>query len=633
MDLQPPSPVPTDKVIPNPNEMELQQYTHTGTLSHVPRLIASSHKIPVLAQLSTAAEAGDAIHVCIRSITTAHNGGMHAMFTSSAYMQAQLMLRVLATAKLMPQDIDILEAHRSRMPVRNMLKLEGIRCIFHRRTCNPLLLSSTKTVLGHCHGSTFLVGLLKVLACFHHRAVLPHHTTPFPELSHSDIIVPTAQCALCARRIFAQVNSSGFTGFVISVVLKFSPPLPLSLLPSLSSWTPPPYQTFFDLIEQYGTPLSPAPVPAPSLTLSYSCVLLTGATGMLGAGLLSLLIQRPNTTIYCPICGANSTSRLESTFRTHNLDLPALHTAHARSALHLLPTQTSAHPHSACTRKTTHAYSTKRAKSLLMCMRTLVQLCIVTSRHVCYFFVGTHTSTFGYKGERVLECAITPQCTDALNQGYAIAEHALLHLAHTHPDIFDLALVCTGQICGMHTFGTWSTNEAVPMLIVSLPTLHALPIEMPDAAWILSDTCTAILADFLNLLLSSDTLFLHVTNPVCQPWTNLAPDLTRIAGTPNSVIFLMCQYIARVRRCLADGPRTNIPIACLLPFFNAMVCSLNFESQHGWGSKMVLEVCELVVKGLAQLISANTPESSMKHSLAFAYDQDLTKKVIFMKVF
>ncbi|KAI0027127.1 hypothetical protein K488DRAFT_62612 [Vararia minispora EC-137] len=56
------------------------------------------------------------------------------------------------------------------------------------------------------------------------------------------------------------------------------------------------------------------------------------------------------------------------------------------------------------------------------------------------------------------------------------------------------------------------------------------------------------------------------------------------------------------------------------------------NSQRGRGSEMVLEVHKLVVKGLAWLISTNT-ESGVKHSLAFAYDQDVTKKVIFVKVF
>jgi hypothetical protein len=54
--------------------------------------------------------------------------------------------------------------------------------------------------------------------------------------------------------------------------------------------------------------------------------------------------------------------------------------------------------------------------------------------------------------------------------------------------------------------------------------------------------------------------------------------------------------------------------------------------QRARASETALEVRELVVKGLARLISANT-DSGVKHSLAYAYDQDPMKKIIFTKVF
>ena len=55
-------------------------------------------------------------------------------------------------------------------------------------------------------------------------------------------------------------------------------------------------------------------------------------------------------------------------------------------------------------------------------------------------------------------------------------------------------------------------------------------------------------------------------------------------------------------------------------------------SQRGRPSDTVLEVRELVIKGLARLISANA-ESGVKHSLAVAYEPDPLKKLIFTKVF
>lgn len=50
-------------------------------------------------------------------------------------------------------------AHGTGTPVGDALETEGIRSVFHTRDENPLLLSSSKTVVGHCHGSAALVGL------------------------------------------------------------------------------------------------------------------------------------------------------------------------------------------------------------------------------------------------------------------------------------------------------------------------------------------------------------------------------------------------------------------------------------------------------------------------------------------
>lgn len=45
-----------------------------------------------------------------------------------------------------------------------------------------------------------------------------------------------------------------------------------------------------------------------------------------------------------------------------------------------------------------------------------------------------------------------------------------------------------------------------------------------------------------------------------------------------------------------------------------------------------VELRDLVIEGLARLISANT-ESGVKHSLALAYDGDTSKRIIFAHVF
>lgn len=51
-----------------------------------------------------------------------------------------------------------LTAHGTGTPVGDALEAEGLRTVFGDRDGEPLYLSSSKTVVGHCHGSAALVG-------------------------------------------------------------------------------------------------------------------------------------------------------------------------------------------------------------------------------------------------------------------------------------------------------------------------------------------------------------------------------------------------------------------------------------------------------------------------------------------
>lgn len=49
-------------------------------------------------------------------------------------------------------------AHGTGTRVGDALEIEGIRSVFGTRPEAPLILSSSKTVTGHCHGAAALVG-------------------------------------------------------------------------------------------------------------------------------------------------------------------------------------------------------------------------------------------------------------------------------------------------------------------------------------------------------------------------------------------------------------------------------------------------------------------------------------------
>jgi malonyl CoA-acyl carrier protein transacylase len=160
-------------------------------------------------------------------------------------------------------------------------------------------------------------------------------------------------------------------------------------------------------------------------------------------------------------------------------------------------------------------------------------------------------------------------------QGYAIAklvaEHALLRLAKSMPGVFDLAIIRLGQVCGDTLKGAWAANEAVPMMMSSLPTLRVLPMHVPEVGWIPSDTCAMTLRDFLLIPPSSarEPLILHIANPFVSEWPVVAHDIARIANINDFALVSMHDYVQTVKRHLVMGT-PNIPVARLLPFFESM---------------------------------------------------------------
>ncbi|KZV76663.1 thiolase-like protein [Peniophora sp. CONT] len=728
----------------------------------------------VLKRLTSAQKAGDVIHAQIRSLASAHNGATRTMFTPSAESQTELLRRTQLAARIGPEDIDICEAHGTGTQVGDALEAEAIRNVFAgSRAGSPLLLSSAKTMLGHCHGSAALVGILKVLACFSHRAVPPHGLQPAKEFLEGPILIPTTITPIKSSRILAQVNAAGFTGSIVSVVLETGPSaehsspetspanptshayfLPFSHkcstqldeqikavrdwaartrcpLPQLAAilglcrdhhqfrkafvassldnlmaadcaqeivepldkrWSAEalvgdkttaytggsnllaflcrlyergdtlPFDTvydkktinptwlstfpfylfnrrrcwkdvaatrspsearlgfaddapasrldrlphyasydddhvFTDLICQYGAPFPQHRRFTPKTALSVpsrSCILLTGANGMLGARFLNILIQLPSITVCCPIRG-DGWRRLQASFAAHELDNARLQAAHARGAVRIFPVQDLCAPQLGLS---TQDYSwlcrhidqvvhaawmvnfnlpLSEFRGLLRCTRELAELCLLATKRVRYFFIGTHASTFGYEGQSVPEYVIPPRQADAIQQasGYAIAklvaEHALLSIAKATGDILDLAIVRIGQICGDTVNGAWSTDEMMPMFISSLPVLRALPESAPDVAWIPSDTCAAVLRDFILSPRTSThrPVVLHIAHPIVLPWSDVAHEMARIAGVEDFKLVSMHDFVYILRAHLAKS-NTSIAIARLLPFFDSI---------------------------------------------------------------
>jgi hypothetical protein len=201
-------------------------------------------------------------------------------------------------------------------------------------------------------------------------------------------------------------------------------------------------KVFMDLINHYSAPypLDSRRSFKPALSVpSFSCILLTGANGMLGARLLSLLIQLPSVTVCCPIRGDDGWARLTAAFASHALDYASLRAARDRGVVRVLSTPDLCAPQLGLSPQD-HAWLCQNVdqvvhaawnvnfnlplsefRGLLDCTRALAELCIVAYKRVRLFFIGTHASTFGYMGSSVPERILEPRLADAMKQVLAMS--------------------------------------------------------------------------------------------------------------------------------------------------------------------------------------------------------------------
>ncbi|KAL5514190.1 hypothetical protein ACEPAG_2278 [Sanghuangporus baumii] len=162
----------------------------------------------------------------IKSLATGHNGATRALATPNVTAQVALTRRALRAAGLIPADVNLLEAHGTGTRLGDAMEAEAFRSVYDGDELrqDAFWVSSSKTLFGHCQAASMLVGILKVLSCFEHRALPPHLVDPLPEFKDGKILIPTLLTPLPSEKpIVSQVCSFGFTGSIASLILEETP--------------------------------------------------------------------------------------------------------------------------------------------------------------------------------------------------------------------------------------------------------------------------------------------------------------------------------------------------------------------------------------------------------------------------
>ncbi|KAK4541030.1 hypothetical protein LTR36_008399 [Oleoguttula mirabilis] len=321
-------------------------------------------------------------------------------------------------------------------------------------------------------------------------------------------------------------------------------------------------------------------------------VLVTGATGSLGAHLVAHLASLPSVKVVVCLNRRSSTeaySRQMQSFKTRGIALDG----NARSKLRVLESDTS-RPMLGLSQDDYHNLAgsvhhivhnawpmslTRKVKdfsSQFKAMRNLIDFarkisCLRPSGfHIRFQFissiatVGTHPLWTGSSRVPEERMSIDSVLPSGYGDAKLICERMLDQTLHQYPHHFSPMVVRIGQISGSTTSGYWNPVEHLPFVIKSSQTLRALPDLDRDLSWAPVDKVAEVLTD---LLLAANTPYpvYHIENPVRQSWRQMIITLSRLLDIPHGRAIPFQDWVKRVRSFPGSAESDN-PAAMLIDF-------------------------------------------------------------------
>ncbi|KAK7402465.1 hypothetical protein QQX98_011792 [Neonectria punicea] len=346
-------------------------------------------------------------------------------------------------------------------------------------------------------------------------------------------------------------------------------------------------------------------------------VLLTGATGSLGAHILSQLIALPRVRhVYCLVRASSPSAAQERVLDalTSRGLTPHHNEAHGRIISSLQKGGLSQYSHSA---KFTalpadlslpdlglgqDAYEALRSiltsvihsawavnftltvKSFeshhIGGLRHLLDLCLSVpfSRPARLSFISSISSAAGTPSPGRVAETLVKDPAHAQNMGYArskwVAEH-ILNAAAVKTGM-EARVLRSGQIVGDSTLGLWNPTEAIPLMFRAAVTLGALPALDENPSWLPVDKSARAVLELSGLTASGDQtagyfqtqdepdVVYHLQNPTTVRWTEDVLPAMKAAGLDFEIVSQR-EWVQRLRDGEQD-PTLN-PTVKLLDFF------------------------------------------------------------------
>lgn len=346
------------------------------------------------------------------------------------------------------------------------------------------------------------------------------------------------------------------------------------------------------MIEKYSTFKNhiPGSDPVPERHI----VVLTGATGSLGAHLLSQLLTHPDVHyVYCLVRGENPQARVLQALQQRRLpvtnptrlialtgDLSQAELGLSPEIYQLLLFQVTTIVHSAWAVNFNLGIKSFEAQHIVGVHNLLqLSLSVSTSHPARFFFCSSVAAAVGTPAPAIIPEAPMHDLKAALPQGYArsklVSEHIVRNASLNAGALTRILRI--GQIVGDGKVGLWNDTEAVPLMIRSALTLKALPALDGTESWLPVDTLASTILELSGITTAqspasddfSDLVY-NLENPHTFSWTDdLLPELAR-SGLEFETVSVF-DWLQRLRQYERDGgnPESN-PAVKLLGHFERM---------------------------------------------------------------
>ncbi|KAA0578715.1 non-ribosomal peptide synthetase/type I polyketide synthase [Azospirillum sp. Sh1] len=188
----------------------------------------------ILRPLSDALADGDLVLAVIRGSAVNQDGASGGLTAPSGAAQEAMLRAALASARLRPGDIDLIEAHGTGTPLGDPIELRALSAVFgpDRAAGQPLLVGSVKPNIGHLEAASGLAGVVRAVLSLRSGRIAPHPclVTPTPHVDWSGLGIAIPRDAMPwpdrGRPRRAGVSSFGMSGTNAHVVLEEAPPDP-----------------------------------------------------------------------------------------------------------------------------------------------------------------------------------------------------------------------------------------------------------------------------------------------------------------------------------------------------------------------------------------------------------------------